>query len=216
MFDEIRTYTDQHQVTLIAVSKTKPVMAIQALYDKGQRDFGENKVQEMVEKQKQLPNDIRWHLIGHLQKNKVKHIAPFVHTIHAVDSLDLLKTIQHQAEKHNRKIPVLLQFHIAHEDTKFGLSFEEAVILLEDIIAHPLPNIIFSGVMGMATFTDNTTQIRSEFRQLKNYFDTIKARYFSEDARFKDISMGMSGDYPIAIEEGATMVRIGSAIFGIR
>ncbi len=216
MFEEIRNYTDQNQVTLIAVSKTKPVSAIQALYDRGQRDFGENKIQEMVEKQKQLPNDIRWHLIGHLQKNKVKHIASFVYMIHAVDSLELLNTIQSQAEKHNRKIPVLLQFHIANEDTKFGLTYDNAVNLLEETLVHPLPNIIISGVMGMATFTDDSSQIRSEFRQLKNLFDTIKSRYFPEDPRFEHISMGMSGDYEIAIEEGATMVRIGSAIFGIR
>lgn len=216
MYSEIAAFTHQHHVTLVAVSKTQPVEAIQALYDMGQRDFGENKVQEMTEKQTQLPDDIRWHLIGHLQKNKVKYIAPFVHMIHAVESTELLTTIQQQALKHNRQIKVLLQFHIADEDTKYGMNLEEAIQLIENVRAIPFPNIILSGVMGMATFTEDMEQVRKEFRHLKNIFDTIKSQFFPSDDAFCHISMGMSGDYPIAIAEGATMVRIGSAIFGAR
>jgi len=216
MYSEIAAFTHQHHVTLVAVSKTQPVEAIQALYDMGQRDFGENKVQEMTEKQTQLPDDIRWHLIGHLQKNKVKYIAPFVHMIHAVESTELLTTIQQQALKHNSQIKVLLQFHIADEDTKYGMNLEEAIQLIENVRAIPFPNIILSGVMGMATFTENMEQVRKEFRHLKNIFDTIKSQFFPNDDAFCHISMGMSGDYPIAIAEGATMVRIGSAIFGAR
>lgn len=216
MYNDILSYLEKHSVTLIAVSKTKPASAIQSLYDLGQRDFGENKVQEMVEKQEQLPKDIKWHLIGHLQKNKVKHIAPFVAMIHAVDSMELLETINKQALKHNRQIPVLLQFHIAEEDTKFGLSYDESKQILETIQRDPFPNVVISGVMGMATFTDQESQIRREFKQLKNYFDKLKNQFFAENDAFRHISMGMSGDYIIAVEEGATMVRIGSAIFGAR
>lgn len=216
MYNDILSYLEKNSVTLIAVSKTKPVSAIQSLFDLGQRDFGENKVQEMVEKQEQLPNDIQWHLIGHLQKNKVKHIAPFVAMIHAVDSMELLETINKQAAKNNRQIPVLLQFHIAEEDSKFGLSYEESKQILDTLQRDPLPNVLISGVMGMATFTDLESQIRKEFKQLKNYFDNIKNQYFAKNDTFRHISMGMSGDYIIAVEEGATMVRIGSAIFGVR
>ena len=216
MYNDILSYLEKQSVTLIAVSKTKPASAIQSLYDLGQRDFGENKVQEMVEKQEQLPKDINWHLIGHLQKNKVKHIAPFVAMIHAVDSMELLETINKQALKYNRQIPVLLQFHIAEEETKFGLSYEESKQILDTIQRDPLPNVVISGVMGMATFTDQESQIRKEFKQLKNHFDNIKNQYFAGDDAFRHISMGMSGDYIIAVEEGATMVRIGSAIFGTR
>lgn len=216
MYDEIKSFTNEHNVLLVAVSKTKPTMAIQSLYDIGQRDFGENKVQEMVEKHRQLPADIRWHLIGHLQKNKVKHIASFVYMIHAVDSLELLETINNQAAKHGRKIPILLQFHIASEDTKFGFSFDEAWNLLDYISKHPMQNVLISGVMGMATFTDDQNTIRKEFKLLKTYFNQIKSTYYQSDNNFKHISMGMSGDYLIAIEEGATIVRIGSSIFGSR
>lgn len=214
MYQNIKAYADHHHVALVAVSKTKPADLIRELYDQGQRIFGENRVQEMIEKYELLPTDIEWHLIGHLQKNKVKYIAPFVSLIHSVDSKDLLKVIHKEALKNKRVIPVLLQFHIADEETKFGLSIEEAESILTDMEQLPLSGIQIVGVMGMATFTDNTDQIREEFRRLKQYFDRLKARFFHESEVFKHISMGMSGDYKIAIEEGSTMIRVGSAIFG--
>ena len=202
-------------VLLLAVSKTKPESDIMQAYEIGCRDFGENKVQEMVGKYEHLPKDIRWHLIGHLQTNKVKYIASFVSLIHSVDSLNLLETIDKEAKKHNRVIPCLLQFHIATEETKFGLSLEEA----ETIVASPefknLKNIEIRGVMGMASFTDKTEQVRKEFQHLKSIFDTLRIKYFPVDS-FKEISMGMSEDYQIAVEEGSTIVRIGSSIFGAR
>lgn len=203
-------------VTLVAVSKTKPVASIQEAYNQGQRAFGENRVQELAEKYEQLPQDIEWHLIGHLQTNKVKYIASFVSMIHAVDSMKLLKEINKQAAKHDRVIDCLLQFHIAEEDTKFGMNFNEVQDLLESDEFIELRNINIAGLMGMATFTDNTEQIREEFRNLENYFQIIKSHYFKFNDGFQHISMGMSGDYPIAIEEGSTMVRVGSAIFGAR
>jgi pyridoxal phosphate enzyme (YggS family) len=203
-------------VTLVAVSKTKPVSDIQEAYNAGQRIFGENKVQEMEEKYHLLPKDIEWHLIGHLQTNKVKYIAPFVAMIHSVDSFKLLKEIDKQAEKNNRTIECLLQFHIAKEDTKFGLSFEEAQELLGSPDFIELQNISIVGIMGMATFTDNEEQLRDEFRSLENYFHVLKSHYFKYNNDFKHLSMGMSGDYQIAIEEGSNMVRVGSSIFGTR
>ncbi|MDH4474295.1 MAG: YggS family pyridoxal phosphate-dependent enzyme [Fluviicola sp.] len=203
-------------VQLIAVSKTKPASMIQELYQAGQRAFGENKVQEMVDKYEQLPKDIQWHLIGHLQTNKVKYIAPFVHLIHAVDSLKLLQEIDKQAAKNNRIIPCLLQFHIANEDTKFGLDFSEAEEILQSREFIEMQNIQIVGLMGMATFTENEEQIRDEFRNLNNYFQIIKSHYFKFNPDFKHLSMGMSGDYDMAIEEGSTMVRIGSTLFGSR
>lgn len=203
-------------VTLVAVSKTKPASDIQEAYDAGQRIFGENKVQEMEEKYNLLPKDIQWHLIGHLQTNKVKYIAPFVAMIHSVDSFKLLKEINKQAEKNNRTIECLLQFHIAKEDTKFGLSFEEAQELLGSPEFIELNNISIVGVMGMATFTDNEKQLRDEFRSLENYFHVLKSHFFKYNGAFKHLSMGMSGDYQIAIEEGSNMVRVGSSIFGSR
>lgn len=203
-------------VTLVAVSKTKPVSDIETAYAGGQRVFGENKVQELVEKHEVLPKDIQWHLIGHLQRNKVKYIAPFVDLIHAVDSLRLLKEINKQALKNNRVINVLLQFHIAQEDTKFGFSFEEAKELLNDNEFVELQNVNVVGVMGMATNTNNTEQVADEFRTLHNYFQIIKSHYFKFNPDFKEISMGMSGDYKIAVEEGSTMIRVGSTIFGTR
>lgn len=198
-------------VTLVAVSKTKPVSDIQQVYDAGQRDFGENRVQELVEKYPQLPKDIRWHLIGHLQKNKVKYMAEFVHLIHSVDSEDLLKEINKQAKKHNRRIDCLLQIRIAQEDTKFGIEKEDAQIILNDCKTK-YPNVRICGLMGMATFTEDAHQVRNEFRFLKDCFDYFQT-YFPE---LKILSMGMSGDYHTAIEEGSNMVRIGSSIFGIR
>ncbi|SFT40831.1 hypothetical protein SAMN05216474_0396 [Lishizhenia tianjinensis] len=204
------------EVTLVAVSKTKPVADIETAYQGGQRIFGENKVQELVEKHEALPNDIKWHLIGHLQRNKVKYIAPFVDLIHAVDSMRLLKEINKQAAKNDRIIKVLLQFHIAQEDTKFGFSFEEAKELLNDNEFVEMQNINVVGVMGMATNTENTSQVADEFRTLHNYFQIIKSHYFKFNPDFKEISMGMSGDYKIAVEEGSTMIRVGSTIFGTR
>lgn len=203
-------------VQLIAVSKTKPNADIIQAYQAGQRAFGENKVQEMTDKYNELPKDIEWHLIGHLQTNKVKYIAPFVHLIHAVDSLKLLKEINKEAVKNNRVIDCLLQFHIASEETKFGLSFEEATELLESGEFISFENVRITGVMGMASFVEDEEQVADEFRTLYNYFQIIKSHHFKFNPDFKEISMGMSGDYKIAVEEGSTMVRIGSTIFGGR
>jgi pyridoxal phosphate enzyme (YggS family) len=203
-------------VTLIAVSKTKPLSCLQEAYDAGQRHFGENKVQEMLEKAAQLPTDIHWHLIGHLQTNKVKYMANFVHLIHGVDSLKLLQEINKQAQKVGRVQDVLLQFYIAQEETKFGLDFKEAQEILESTAFQVLQNIRICGVMGMASFTANSLQITSEFQHLKSIFEKLKNQFFKDSASFKEISMGMSGDYPIAITNGSTMVRVGSKIFGGR
>jgi pyridoxal phosphate enzyme (YggS family) len=203
-------------VSLIAVSKTKPVSDLQEAYDAGQRAFGENKVQELVDKYEVLPKDIEWHLIGHLQTNKVKYIAPFVHLIHAVDSLKLLMEINKQAEKNERIIDVLLQFHIAQEETKFGLSLEDAQELIESDAFQSCQHIRVVGVMGMASFVDNEQQIHREFQTLKGIFDELRSSNFKDLNYFKEISMGMSGDYQIAIEEGSTMIRVGSSIFGGR
>ncbi len=204
------------QVVLIAVSKTKPIADLQAAYDAGQRHFGENKVQEMVEKAQLLPNDIHWHLIGHLQTNKVKYMAGFVHLIHGVDSLKLLIEINKQAKKVNRIQDILLQFYIAQEDTKFGLDISEAQEILNSIEFQQLKHIRVCGVMGMASNTSNEKQVASEFRNLKQIFDELKTKYFPKQDTFKEISMGMSGDYQLAIANGSTMVRVGSKIFGGR
>lgn len=201
---------------LIAVSKTHSTLSILNVYGWGQRDFGENKVQELLEKQAALPKDIRWHLIGHLQTNKVKHIAPFVALIHSVDSLRLLKEINKQALKNNRIIPFLFQLHVAQEDTKYGLTFSALKELIEDPSFVELRNVKPLGIMGMATNTSDELQIRSEFQELKNCFEIVRSHYFKFNPDFKEISMGMSSDYPIALQEGSTMVRIGSALFGER
>jgi pyridoxal phosphate enzyme (YggS family) len=203
-------------VQLIAVSKTKPNEDLIQAYQAGQRVFGENKVQEMADKFESLPKDIQWHLIGHLQTNKVKYIAPFVSLIHAVDSLKLLKEIDKEGKKNNRVIDCLLQFFIASEETKFGLSFEEATEILESKEFIEMENVRIVGLMGMASYVDDEEQIRDEFRTLYNYFQVIKSHHFKFNPDFKELSMGMSGDYAIAIEEGSTMVRIGSSIFGGR
>ena len=203
-------------VQLVAVSKTKPVEMIQEAYNAGQRVFGENKAQELAAKQPELPGDIEWHYIGHLQSNKVKYIAPFVSMIHAVDSLKLLKEINKQAAKNNRVIECLLQFHIADEQSKFGLDLQGAQDILESDEFLHFENISIVGVMGMATFTDDKEQVRDEFRTLENYFNVLKSHYFKFNPAFKELSMGMSGDYKLAIEEGSTMVRLGSTIFGAR
>ena len=216
--ENIHKYKKQlpEKVKLVAVSKTKPNSFVLEAYHAGQRIFGENKVQDLAAKQPDLPSDIIWHFIGHLQRNKVKFIAPFVNTIHAVDSLRLLKEINKQAVIHNRTINCLLQFHIAEEETKFGLNMEEAEEILNNNDFKTLQNIKIVGLMGMATFTEDVNQVRKEFSILKNYFDKLKSNYFNANAEFKEISMGMSGDYKIAIEEGSTMIRIGTDIFGAR
>jgi len=195
-------------VTLVAVSKTKPNSDIQAAYTAGQRVFGENKVQELVKKQEELPKDIQWHMIGHLQRNKVKFIAPFVTLIHGVDNLKILQEIDKRAVQNNRKIDCLLQVHIAKEDTKFGFGIQEVTQVL--FTASSFKNIRIVGLMGMATFTNDNNQIKEEFKSLKTVFNSIK------NDNITILSMGMSGDYPLAIEQGSTMVRVGSAIFGHR
>lgn len=205
-----------HQAELIAVSKTHPVSRIQEIYDLGIRDFGENKVQEMADKAHQLPQDIRWHLIGHLQTNKVKYIAPFVYMIHTVDSEKLLREIEKQMAKIGRSVRVLFQFHIAQEESKFGIDPIQMGWLSGLDMKADYPHIIPCGVMGMATFTDDATTIHREFQQLKSIYDDLKTSVFPEIADFKELSMGMSSDYPIALEEGSTLVRVGSLIFGER
>ncbi|HVD97062.1 MAG TPA: YggS family pyridoxal phosphate-dependent enzyme [Cytophagaceae bacterium] len=201
---------------LIAVSKTYPAEAVLEAYQAGQRMFGENKVQELVPKYEALPKDIEWHLIGHLQSNKVKYIAPFVHMIHSVDSFKLLSEIDKEGRKNNRILQVLLQMHIAEEETKFGLSYEEALALLQSEAFKKLTNVRVVGFMGMATNTDNDEKIRQEFRSLKNFFDSCKLSCKTENIDLKELSMGMSSDYKIALEEGSTMIRVGSSIFGAR
>lgn len=203
-------------VTLVAVSKTKPNADIMEAYEAGQRIFGENRVQELTQKYEELPKDIEWHMIGHLQSNKVKYIAPFVSLIHGVHKFKLLKEINKQAKKENRVQDVLIQFHIAQEDSKFGFDFEEAKEMLESEQFVSLENINIRGVMGMATFTDNREQIEDEFRTLNNYFNVFKSNFFKFNDAFNIVSMGMSGDYEIAIEEGSNMIRVGSKIFGER
>ncbi|MBO7073505.1 MAG: YggS family pyridoxal phosphate-dependent enzyme [Bacteroidales bacterium] len=203
-------------VLLVAVSKTKPVEDLQEAYDAGQRVFGENHALEMRDKHEVLPKDIDWHFIGHLQTNKIKYIVQYVRLIHSIDTFNLLQAVNKEAVKHDRVVDCLLQFHIAEEETKFGLSMEEAEEILNSDIFKTMKNVRICGVMGMATNTDNMTQVRKEFHHLKEIFDTLKAKYFADCEWFKEISMGMSHDYPIAIEEGSTMVRVGSKIFGER
>jgi pyridoxal phosphate enzyme (YggS family) len=216
--DNIRNIKAQipSNVKLVAVSKTKPNEDILEAYEVGHLIFGENKVQDLTKKAEELPKDIQWHYIGHLQTNKVKYIAPFVSLIHAVDSLKLLKEINKQAAKNDRVIDCLLQFHIAHEDTKFGLDLEEAFEILKSPEYKVMQHLRIVGVMGMATYTEDECQVRTEFSNLQNYFTEIKTQYFKDQESFKEISMGMSGDFQIAIEEGSTMIRVGSSIFGAR
>lgn len=201
---------------LIAVSKTKPVEDIREAYEAGIRDFGENKVQELAEKQQTLPKDIRWHMIGHLQRNKVKYLAPFVYLIHGVDSFKLLKEIDKEGKKVNRIINCLLQVHIAEEDTKFGLDEQELLEILQSEEIKELQNVKVVGLMGMATFTEDQQKIRQEFRKLKTIFNKLQSEKLPDNVMMQELSMGMSGDYLIAQEEGSSMVRIGSAIFGER
>ncbi len=203
-------------VTLVAVSKTHPATMVQEAYDAGQRHFGENKVQEMVDKAAALPDDIHWHMIGHLQSNKIKYIASFVYLIHGVDSLKLLQSIDKEANKVSRVIPCLLQVHIAREETKFGFSYQELLSLFESGNLASLKHIQICGLMGMATFTDDQEQICQEFHHLHSVYQQVKERWFLNVSTFNTLSMGMSDDYSIAIQQGSTMIRVGSKIFGNR
>jgi pyridoxal phosphate enzyme (YggS family) len=203
-------------VHIIAVSKTMPPALVKDAYDAGQRAFGENRVQELTDKQLIMPKDTEWHMIGHLQTNKVKYIVPFVQLIHSVDSLKLLSEINMEAGKIKRTIDCLLQMRIASEHTKFGLSFEDVKQVLDSVEYNDFQHVRITGLMGMATFTDNNKQVKEEFMRLAQYFEDIKAKWFSQVGTFKELSMGMSGDYKIAIDAGSTMIRIGSLIFGER
>jgi len=213
-YNKILNSCNKNNIKLVAVSKTKPKKDILTLYNKNHKVFGENKVQELTEKYNSLPKDIEWHFIGHLQKNKVKYLAPFVSLIHAVDSMNLLKEINKRAINNNRIIKCLIQFHIAKEESKFGLVESKIEDFFTNISEYK--NVEICGVMGMATFTNDENQIEKEFESLKIIFDKLKDKYFSNNNSFKEISMGMSGDYKIAIEKGSTMLRIGSTIFGSR
>ena len=215
-YKAIKEELEAKDVTLVAVSKIQPVEAILKLYESGQRDFGENYVQELVDKQAQLPKDIRWHFIGHLQSNKVKYIAAFVHLIHGVDSFKLLKEINKEAAKNNRTINVLLQVHIAQEKTKFGLNEEELNLTIKEFENLKMENVRVCGLMGMASFSDDLQKVSREFRNLKMLFNKTADKFTIHDSPFNTLSMGMSGDYKIAVEEGSTMVRIGSLLFGAR
>ena len=212
----LKTELESINVVLIAVSKTKSVGEIMEAYQAGQRDFGENQVQELVQKQEFLPKDINWHLIGHLQTNKVKNIAPFINLIHSVDSLKLLQEINKQALKSNRVIDCLLQIYIADEDTKYGFDFDEAIDLLRSEEFLQLQNIRITGLMGIASNTESTKRIHEEFYELSTLMKGLKQTYFADKDFFNEISMGMSSDYKIAIEHGSTMIRLGSTIFGSR
>ena len=203
-------------VKLIAISKNKSPEEIMKVYACGHRLFGENKVQEMISKANLLPGDIEWHMVGHLQSNKVKYIAPYIGMIHSVDSIKLLKVIDKEARKAGRVIPCLLQLYIAREETKFGMSFDETCALLESIAFKSMKHVGICGLMGMASFTGNMDQVRMEFQQLSDYFNTIRDKYFPDEPAFCEISMGMSDDFEVGIEAGSTMVRIGTALFGHR
>ena len=203
-------------VQLVAVSKTKTPEQIMELYDAGQRVMGESKAQELVPKYEKLPKDIKWHMVGHLQRNKVKYIAPFVEMIESVDSLRLLAAINKEGKKNGRVIKCLFQMHIAEEETKYGMSIDEVIDILESSEFKEMKNISINGLMAMATFTDDDEQVRKEFRALKTIFDKVKGEFFQTNDGFSEISMGMTNDYKIAVEEGSTMVRIGTALFGER
>ena len=203
-------------VRMLAVSKFQSESVIMEAYRAGQRIFGENRVQELLPKYEHLPKDIEWHFIGHLQANKVKFIAPFIHTIQSIDSLKLAETVNKEAEKYKQKKRVLLQIHIAREEQKFGFTYDEAEDLLKNGAFRSMTNLYIAGLMGMATLTDENTQIRQEFRRLHQFFQHVKNDYFTGNDAFNELSIGMSDDYPIAVEEGSTMVRIGSKLFGVR
>lgn len=215
-YSEIKTKTESYDATLVAVSKTKPESAILEMYEKGHRDFGENRVQELVDKYEHLPKDIRWHLIGHLQKNKVKYIAPFVHLIHSVDSAKLLSTIIKEAKKCELTIDVLLQLKIAKEESKYGLSKEALIDIIKNREYAESPNIRLRGIMAMASFVDDQKQLKTEFGTAKDLFDELRSQKLLGLEFFDTLSMGMSGDYKLALDCGSTMVRVGSLIFGAR
>lgn len=214
--EDIKATFFESECLLVAVSKTKPIEDLREAYEAGVRDFGENKVQEIQAKQPDMPDDTRWHMIGHLQRNKVKYIAPFVHLIHSVDSFKLLKEIDKQGKKIDRQISVLLQIHIAEEESKFGFDQAELNEMLASADFRELSHVNVIGLMGMATFTENEGQIRKEFKGLKQLFEKLKSENLPEFVKMKELSMGMSSDYLIAQQEGSTMVRIGSSIFGAR
>ncbi len=216
IFAQISSEIKEFNSTLVVVTKTKSVELISEYYDRGHRDFGENKVQELLPKYDTLPKDIRWHFIGHLQKNKVKYIAPFVNLIHSVDSLELLEEINDRGLKNERIIDVLLEIKIADEFTKYGLSEEECVDLIANPVLKTFHNIRIKGLMGMASFVDDEKTIKKEFESLKDFYVKLKSRFFSDSDEFCELSMGMSGDYKIALDCGSTMVRIGSLILGSR
>ena len=212
ILEEIKSYNAE----LVLVTKTKPAKLINEFYERGHLDFGENKVQELVPKHEELPKNIRWHFIGHLQKNKVKYIAPFVYMIHSVDSIELIEEIEKRAGNSRRDIRVLLEVKIAEEDSKFGLSYQECESIIEKLIKVNYQHVIICGLMGMATYTEDQTIIANEFSSLFNFFKEIKEKYFKGEKIFSELSMGMSGDYKIALKNGATLVRIGSLIVGSR
>jgi pyridoxal phosphate enzyme (YggS family) len=217
--DNINQYVKEigeRNCTLVAISKTKPIDIIKEAYDSGQRIFGENKVQELADKYPQLPMDIQWHMVGHLQSNKVKYIAPFVHLIHSVDSIKLLKEIDKQAAKHDRIIFCLLQVHIAEEETKFGLTEEGLYQVLDEVVKSGFEYVKIIGLMGMATYTPDDEQVRREFRYIKDLLETASSKYQHRSIDLTQLSIGMSGDYKIALEEGSTMIRIGTGVFGAR
>ena len=216
MLQDIREEVESKNATLVAVSKTKTEEQIRSVYDAGQRHFAENRAKELSDKQAQLPDDIVWHMVGHLQKNKVKFIASFVTYIHSVDSLDLIEMIERQASKHNRVIKVLLQVKIAQEESKYGIHPEELRDFAQAVMERKYEHVDVCGLMGMATFTDNENQISKEFALLNSLFHHLKTELFKNETGFKELSMGMSGDYKIALSQGSTMVRIGSLIFGAR
>ncbi|HBH22713.1 MAG TPA: YggS family pyridoxal phosphate-dependent enzyme [Cytophagales bacterium] len=213
---ELRSLTDKYNCTLVAVSKTKPEEDIKQAYDAGHLDFGENKAQELTAKYEVLPKDIRWHMIGHMQSNKVKYIAPFVHLIHSVDSAKLLKEVNKQGRKANRKIACLLQLHIAKEESKFGLSEDGLFEILNGEALGNYEHVQINGLMGMATFTKDMAQVRKEFKNLKRIFDRVKNEIDRPNVKMDILSMGMSGDFEVALEEGSNMIRVGSKIFGER
>lgn len=214
-FDLVKKDLPSH-VRLIAVSKFHDISSIRRIYDAGQRTFGESRVQELLQKYEELPKDIEWHFIGHLQLNKVKYIAPFIDTIHSIDSLKLLNELNKFAAQNHRKIKVLIQIHIASEEHKFGFSYDDAEKIFEENILSEFSNLEVVGMMGMATFTDDQKKIRKEYEDLASFFSRIKSNYMKDNPAFSELSMGMSDDYMIAIEEGSTLVRIGSKIFGER
>lgn len=213
---DLKAYTDERNVGLVAISKTKPVSQLMEAYELGQRIFGENKAQEMADKHPQMPEDVEWHFVGHLQRNKVKTIAPFVSLIHSVDSEKLLSEINKEAAKQNRLIPVLFQIHISQDESKYGYTYDGLRDQLKAKNPSNYANVAIRGLMGIATLTDNEEQIQHEFRALKEFFNELKADYFSNDPDFTELSMGMTSDYHLAIAEGSTFIRVGSYIFGAR